>query len=231
MQVLFETAWLAPGQIQSVDQISLEGEQLVDEAAFFRAATVAFFPRGNQRLEFSFTTHWVFASTLQAEIFYLTHIGSLPMTAADSGPLQCICGAENPATAQTVYAASAVLKKVQMLRQIGVSVDVRYTLDIPGFTSQQPANIPSYPNPNELVQVFRRGQIPLSIGQVLVAVVLSSPLPGQPGADPDVWITGPTGGYAIEPVCYHDSVTVNGFTAAFPAIPAQGYYLNYIVYM
>ena len=100
MQILYETTYLAPGQIQSADKIELDGEQIIDEADFFRAATKTFFPRGNLGIEFSFTVHYVFPTSVAAEVFVLTLPGMVPMTNADNGVLQCLCGAETPATSQ-----------------------------------------------------------------------------------------------------------------------------------
>lgn len=231
MQVLFETAWLAPGQIQSAADVTIDGEQVIDDADFFRAATRTFFPRGNEFLEFAFTTHWSFQTTTAAEVFVLTHIGQLPMTNADVGPLQCICGAES-SSPQTVYAPAAVLRHAAV-RYTGTSVDVRYTLLIPAFTTSVPPNIPAYPNPNELVQVFRRGKQLLTPGQTSVAVLFSSPLPGNPGADPECYVTASSGSPTMDAWCQTDTVTTLGFTAILgAAVPNTGtYYLNYTCFM
>ena len=232
MQILFETAWLAPGQFQAASQLRLNGEQLVDEAEFFRAAQKTFFPRGNVSVEFSFVVHWSFPSIVAAEVFFLTFLNQLPMTNADAGPLQCVCGADTPATAQTVYMQNCVLEKVRMVEIVGTSIDVEYTIVGSGFSSSVPSNVPSYPNQNEVVQVFRRGQIALTPGATSQAVTFSSSLPGMPGADPYCWISGPTGSTMFDCWCMHDSVTTAGFTAGFgAAVPGSGYYLNFAVFM
>lgn len=232
MQILFETTYLAPGQIQSADRIELDGEQIVDDASFFRAATKTFFPRGNLSIDFSFTVHYIYPTPVAAEVGVLTLPGMLPMTNADNGVLQCLCGAETPATSQIIYMSGAVLKKVA-IRQIGVSVDVRYTFVGPGFTSSVPGSgLPTFPNPNEITQVFRRGKVAITMGATSVAVVFSSQLPGLPGADPYCWISGPTGASEFECWTLSDTVTTLGFTATLGAAAPDGnHFLNYAVFM
>lgn len=232
MQILFQTSYLASGQIQSADQITLDGEQLVDEAEFFRAVTKTFFPRGNLSIDFAFTVHYSFTTAVAAEVFLLTLPGQLPMTNTDNGVLQCLCGAETPATSQIVYMAGAVLRRVQF-KQIGTSIDVRYFFLGPGFTSSVPSQgLPTFPNANEVTPVFRRGQIQIPNGNTSVAVVYSSQLPGLPGADPECWVTGPTGSFIIEAMCLHDTSTTLGFTAQLGAAAPNGsYWLNYRVDM
>jgi hypothetical protein len=233
MLILFETTYLATGQIQSPDDISLNGEQIVDEAEFFRAAAMTFFPRGNVKVEFDFTVHYSFASTVLAEVFLLTLPSQVPMTNADNGVLQCVCGEATPATSQTVYMSGAVLRSARVVRQVGTSIDVRYSFVGPGFTSSVPGSgLPTYPNPNEIVQVYRRGKIAIPNGATSVAVVFSSQLPGLPGADPYCWISGPSGSAFFECWTDTDTVTTLGFTAALGAAAPNGnYFLNYAVFM
>jgi hypothetical protein len=232
MQILYETTYLAPGQAQSAADIVLNGSQIVDEADFFRAATKTYFPRGNLGIEFAFSVWYVFPTSVAAEIFLLTIPGMLPMTNTDNGVLQCNCGAETPATSQIAYMAGAVLKDVQ-IKQVGVSVMIRYSFVGPGFSSSVPqSGLPTFPNPNEINQVFRRGKIAITLGATTVAVVFSSQLPGLPGADPYCWVSGPTGAEMFTCETLTDTVTTLGFTAALgEAAPAGGYYLNYAVFM
>ena len=233
MQILFETTYLAPGQAQSADQIALDGEQIVDEADFFRAATRTFFPRGNISVSFEFTVHYVFNTLGAAEVFLLTLPGQVPMTSADNGVLQCICAPEIPSQTATCYMSGAVLRKCSIVKAVGVSISVRYSFVGPGFTSSVPGTgLPTYPNPNEITQVFRRGKIALLPGATSQAVTYTSALPGAPGADPYCWISGPTGGAMFDCWTADDTVTTAGFTAQFAAaVPGSGYYLNYAVFM
>lgn len=233
MQVLYETTYLAPGQFQSADAIALNGSQLVDKAEFFRAATKTFFPRGNVSVDFQFTVHYSFATTVAAEVFLLTLSGQVPMTSADNGVLQCLCGAENPATSQICYMSGAVLKSFTITKVVGTSIDVRYSFEGPGFTTTTPSSgLPTFPNSNEITPVMRRGRVAISPGATTVAVTYSSQLPGNPGADPDCWVSGPTGSPMFEAWTLTDTSTTSGFTAALGvACPGSGYYLNYVTYL
>lgn len=233
MQVLYETTYLAPGQFQSAADIALNGEQIVDEAEFFRAATMTFFPRGNVRVEFDFTVHYIFATAVACEVFLLTLPSQVPMTNADNGVLQCLCGAETPSTSQIVYMPGAVLRSARVVKQTGVSLDVRYSFVGPGFTSSVPSTgLPTFPNSNEITQVFRRGKVAITNGATTVAVVFSSQLPGLPGADPYCWVSGPTGAEMFSCETLSDTVTTLGFTAQLgEAAPSGNYFLNYAVFM
>lgn len=232
MQILFETTYLAPGQAQSASGIALNGRQIVDEAAFFRAATKTFYPRGNLSVKFEFTVWYVYATSVLAEVALLTLPGQLPMTNADNGVLQCLCGAETPATSQICYMAGAVLEDVS-LQQIGVSIGVRYSFVGPGFSTSTPqTGLPTFPNPNEITQVFRRAKIAITPGATTVAAVFSSALPGLPGVDPECYVSAPTGSSVFEAWALTDTVTTLGFTAQLAAAcPGSGYFLNYVVFM
>jgi hypothetical protein len=233
MQVLLDTAYLAPGQAQSAADIVLNGQQVVDEAEFFRAASVTFYPRGNQRTTFEFSVNYVYATAVLAEVALLTFPSQVPMTALATGMLQCLCGAETPATSQICYMPGSVLERIAVT-QIGVSLKVRYFIVGPGFTTSTPGQgLPTFPNPNEIVQVFRRGKILITPGATTVAVVFSSALPGTPGCDPECYVSATTGLAGFEAWALTDTVTTAGFTAQLAAAcPVSGtYYLNYVVFM
>src|ERR1700685_1452532 len=124
MQVLLDTAYLAPGQAQSASDIVLNGQQVVDEAEFFRAATVTFYPRGNQRTTFEVSVSYVYSTAVLAEVSLLTFPSQVPMNSGATGMLQCLCGAETPATSQICYMPGSVLERISA-KQIGVSITVR----------------------------------------------------------------------------------------------------------
>lgn len=225
MIVLFETTWLAPGQAQSACNVRVNGRQIVDDAAFFRAATQTYFPRGNLQLEFSFETNWIFNTTALSEAFVMQHLSQLPMTNQDNGVLQVTCGEET--TPSTIYSSSAVLASAEIVEYIGLSVKVRYTLLCQPFTSSVPANIPAYPNPNELVLVYRRGSILIPALSTTLAILFSSPFNTTPGSVL-VGVSGPTGSSVFDAWAEQDTINVNGFTAVFNvAAPDSLHYLNY----
>ena len=183
-------------------------------------------------VEFDFTVWYVYATTVAAEVALLTFPGAVPMTNADNGVLQCNCGAENPATSVICYMSGAVLRKIG-LKQVGVSIGVRYSFVGPGFTTNAPVTgLPTFPNPNEITQVFRRGKIAITPGATTVAVTFSSALPGSPGCDPECYVTAPTGSSGFDAWALTDTVTTAGFTAQLAAAcPGSGYFLNYVVFM
>jgi hypothetical protein len=231
MQILFETTYLAPGQAQSAADITLNGEQVVDEAEFFRAASITLFPRGNQRTDFDFSVSYVYPTSVSAEMALLLFPSNVPMTSADNGVLQCLCGAETPATSQICYMSGAVLRKISV-RQVGVSLIVRYSFTGPGFTSQVPSQgLPTFPNANEINQVLRRGNPSISLGATSMAVAFSSQMPGIPGSIV-VSVSGPTGSGIMFAQLDSDSITTNGFNVAFNvAAPDANHVLNYIAQM
>ncbi len=224
MTIVFETTWLAPGGTMAASNVRVNGRQLVDDAAFFRAAAMAFYPRGNLAVEFAFTTNWLFNTPLAAEVFLLTLPTMVPMGNSDNGVVQCICGF-SPAT-QIVYMPDAVLESVRVVRQVGLSVEVEYVLKGPGFQTDIPPNVPGYPNPDELTLVYRRAIVPVPSGVGSLAIAFSSPFSTVPVVVPVM--AGVSGSNAIFLRLVSDSVTINGFTVEFSAVtPDASYTVDY----
>lgn len=137
MNVTFGTTVLAPGGTQGADNVRVDGQQIIQEAQFFRGNSAAFYPRGNLATTFQFTTHWIFNTTSAAEIFVLTHTANLPMTNSDRSTVTCQCGAGSATT--PVYMANAVLESARIMRYEGISVDVEYTIKGANFQTTAPA--------------------------------------------------------------------------------------------
>jgi len=225
MQVLYETTWLAPGQIQSADKVRVNGKAIIDEALFFRAASATYFPRGDITVDFEFTTHWVFNTTALAENFVMTHISFLPMTASDNGVLQVICGAET--TPVTVYSSSAVLESAEILDYVGLSVDVRYKLRCQPFTTTIPPNIPNYQFPNVSSYVLQRGLASIGANATQLAILFTSPFSSVPIVVASM--DQVTGSQAIFCRILQDTITVNGFTVQFSApLPDGSSFISWI---
>jgi hypothetical protein len=225
MKVLFETTWLAPGDYQSAAQVRVNGKQIVDEAFFFRAASATPIPRGNLTVEFSFVTHWNFDTTTLAENFVMTHSSFLPMTNADNGPLQVMCGAES--SPLTVYSQTAVLESAEVVSYIGRSVDVRYTLRCSPFTTSIPPNIPNYQFPDVVSYVLQRGVASIGAGATQLAISFTSPF----GSKPIVVATMSqmTGSRGIDMRILQDTITVSGFTVEFSApLPDSSSQVNWM---
>lgn len=224
MNVIFSTSWLAPGGTQAARNVRVNGKQLVDDADFFRAATMSFYPRGNQSVELRFVTSWQLASLRAAEVFVMTHARNLPMSVNDLGVVQCICGL--PPDTQTVYANNAVLESANIVGYRGLSVDVEYVIRAPFFQTDVPPDIPSYPNPNELVLVYRRATVPIPAGVTSLAVAFSSPFGTAPVVVPSM--CGVSGSTAIFARLLSDTVGINGFTVEFSGVtPDNTYTLTY----
>ena len=213
MNVIFETSVLAPGGAQAAANVRVNGKQIIDIADFFRAVAANFFPRGNLSVEFSFTTHWVFNSTTQAEVFVLTHPTYLPMTNADNGVLQIVCGAES--SPQTIYSPSAVLESAEIVGYVGRSVDVRYTLRCLPFQSTVPPNVPAYPSGNQVTLVFQRGLNSIPALATQLAISFTTPFASTPFVVASM--AQVTGSAAIFMRILQDTITVNGFTVEFSA--------------
>ena len=126
MNVTFGTTVLAPGGAQAASNVRVDGQQVVQEAMFFRGNSAAFYPRGNLATTLQFVTHWIFNTANLAEQLVLLHTGTLPMTNSDRSTVTCTCGAGGETV--PIYMLNAVLESAKILRYDGVSVDVEYTI-------------------------------------------------------------------------------------------------------
>lgn len=225
MNIVFETTWLAPGGAMAASDVRVNGAQLIDDAAFFRASTMAFYPRGDRSVTLTFTTKWIFNTTTAAEVFALMLPTMSPLTVNDLGVLQCICGSD-PNT-QTVYMDNAVLESVSVVRQIGLSLEVAYVVKGPGFQTAVPPDVPGYPNPNEVAPVLRRDSVAIAAAATSVVVTFSSPFQTTPIVV--ATCTGVSGSVGIFARVLSDSVSTTGFTAELSyTTPDTSYKLNYI---
>lgn len=224
MNVVFETTWLAPGGPMAAGKVRVNGQQLIDEVAFFLAASSTFIPRGNLAVEFAFQTKWQFNTPMDAEVFSLMLPTMVPMGNNDNGIVQCQCGfAPNY---QVVYMANAVLLSVKIVEIIGLSVTVEYVIRGPGFQTDVPPNVPGYPNPDEVNIVFRRSQVPVPANAVSLTVPFSSPFNTAPVVV--AVMCGVSGSQAIFLRLLSDSVTTSQFTVEFSApTPDSSYFVNY----
>jgi hypothetical protein len=136
MIVQFGSTYLAPGDTQAADMVRVDGRQIVQEAQFFRGTAAQFYPRGNLSVTLQFVTHWIFNTTREAEVFVLTHLTDLPMDTADRLTTTCTCGAGSET--QPIYLANSVLEAARILRYVGKSVDVEYTIRGPYFQTLTP---------------------------------------------------------------------------------------------
>ena len=212
MKVVFASTWLAAGGINGTLGAQWNGRQVNDEADFFRAAAVTYFPRGNRSTTFSFSAFQSFDTEGEAMKFAATHMNDLPEQAS----LQVVSD-------DGVYAVileDAVITSFQPGRVVGCSLEVSYSFAGGVFAVQSQPPVP----PSFNVQT---GKIALNTNDESRAI--SFPLPfSQLPTLVDCWIVPFTGSSVkfIQAAPLSDSITINGFTAAigFP-IPEPGYFL------
>jgi hypothetical protein len=202
--------------------VSLNGQNIIDDAQFFRAAVPSFFERGGNGVTLQFSVERLFSSLKSAEVFLLTHFGALPR----SGLITCLCGESGDT--QAVYLRNAVLEAVALPGYQGRSVGVQYTIKGSQFESDIPPDeIPGDPDPGEEDLVTRRSRVAIGSAQSSVVVLFSSALASIPTVVPT--ISRPAGSPAIEAFLREDSITVNGFTVDLSAAtPDATYVLHYI---
>lgn len=224
MRITIESTLLADGTLLAPHSgLAVNGQQLVDDAQFFRAANATYFARGNAGVLLQFGVNRLFSSVRRAEAFALTHFDGLPK----SGLVACECGEEGDT--ETAYLRDAVLESAAITGYRGCSVQVQYTIRGSRFESDVPEEeIPGEPDDAEgEFIVLRRGKVNIANGAKTVDVVFSAPLSVVPIVSPTV--SRPAGGDAIWATVDEDSVTVNGFTASLSgAAPDGNYKLHYI---
>lgn len=202
--------------------LTVNGQQIVDEAQFFRAAAPVFYARGTLGVVLQFTVHRIFATLAAAEAFALMHFNATPL----EGLVTCVCG-ETGAT-QTVYLNDAVVEAVQLPSSRGLVVAVQYTIKGGAFTSDvPPEDIPGDPDNGEEFVVLRRGKVAIGAGVSSVVVTFSAPLAVVTSVQ--CTISRPAGSPAIDAFVREDSITVNGFTVDLSAeTPDTTYRLHYL---
>ncbi len=101
--------------------IQLNGQQVVDEVALFRAVEGSFYGRKGQTTELKFRVTAQFASLRLAQEFVFTHQGDL----SENGDLAIKCGPTGDTSTATL--ADAAYASVSIVQVIGLSVVVEYT--------------------------------------------------------------------------------------------------------
>jgi hypothetical protein len=201
--------------------LTINGESIVDEVAFFRAATVSFFERGGESINLQFRVARNFASARLAEKFALMHRGNVPR----QGIVTCVVGTSGDT--ESLYLEGAIVQPA-IGSVIGTSVAVQYTIKGGAFTTDVPDDLPDEPDTEDDFVVRRRGSIQLTAADVGKAVTFSSPLEGAPTIV-WAWITRSEGGRDIRAIPNKPSYAAEGFECDFTgAIPDNTYYLEYI---
>lgn len=203
--------------------LAVNGQQILDDADFFRAAAPTFFVRGTEGVTLQFSVTRLFSSVRAAEAFILLHFNSTPL----EGLLTCTCG--DAGDTQTVYLRDAKVQTVQLPGYRGTSVGVQYTIRGAEFTSDvPPEEIPGEPDDGEgEFIVLRRGKIAIDAAAESVDVVFSSPLSSVPVVTATV--SRPAGSPKVGCTLDEDSVTITGFSVELDAPTPDGTFkLHYI---
>lgn len=203
--------------------LTLNGQQIVDDAEFFRAAAPVLFDRGSAGVVLQFAVERSFTTLAQAEAFLLQHPTAVPR----AGLVTCECG--DAGGTETLYLPDAILETVAITGHRGVSVAVQYTIRGAGFASDvPPEEIPGEPDDGEgEFIVLRRGRVSIDAAATTVDIVFSAPLSSVPTVT--CTVSRPAGGDNIWAHVEEDTLTVNGFTAELSGAPPDGTYkLNYI---
>jgi hypothetical protein len=215
MKFKWDTLWLTDNSTHARD-VTFNGRQIVQEAAFLRASLGSVFARKNRMVQIGFSAQPRFGTVKTAEEFLLNHYNTL----ADAGTLTARIGLESE-TPYEVLLQNAVLEDVSAPRYIGASVEIRYQFRAPavsGIVYAPPANedmrtgTVSIPQDAESLVVAGLGlpAIPLR-----VLATVSRPLVGI---------------HVIVPTVDYSTITAAGFTVYFSSQPENpDYKLNYLL--
>lgn len=197
MKFRFDSTWLATdGYLAS--EVRIAGRQIVEEAQFLRAASAAFYARGNRSVSVTFTVARVFDSMLEAESFCLSHHDALP----NQADLLVRIGLDSEST-QDATLGDAVLEEVSF-RQIGVSILVSYA-----FRASEITGIVATPT----ADVFESGSY--AIGNGASSVTLTGLALGAVPTQVLVTVRKPAGGFNLLGTVDGSTITADGFSVYF----------------
>jgi hypothetical protein len=218
MEITFGATPLARRASYGASGFALNGQQVNEEAGFFRAAAESYFARGNRSTDFSFDVVRSFNTSVECEVFILTHLSDLSIQA----DLLCSCSGVGDASAQDCVLSDAVLEAVQFRDNRGLSVIVQYKFRGGLFVNE---DVPDPPDGEDKVKA---ATVSLAADDESKAVAFTIPFGSTPSGL-SATILSPSGGYVISAVIDQSTVTASGFTARFgAAIPASGYFLSWI---
>jgi hypothetical protein len=212
---------LAAGGFESAAGVSINSREILDEAFFFRGPGPTFFNRGTEGVVLQFSVTRQFNTPRDAEVFCLTHPGSVPKT----GLVQVTAG--DTGYQQIVYLQNAAVESIEIASYVGISVVVRYSIRGASFTTDIPPDVPGTVGGSETVIVMRRGKVAIASGARTVTVTFSAPLSNTPQSV-TCSISRPAGGAKISADVNEDSITTAGFTAELTGpTPDANYKLHY----
>lgn len=218
MDITFGATQLATKGVNGAYALSLNGQQINDEGAFFRAASVVPIARGNRSTDFSFNVTRTFNTVVDCEVFILTHFADISQQA----DLLCACNGVGDAATQDCVLSDAVLSSLRFSENRGLSVVVQYSFKGGLFVNED------VPDPPDGEDTLKAGTESLSLTDESKAVTFSIPFGSTPTAVMAI-IHAPSGGFVIAVDVDRSTVSASGFTSRFgAAIPATGYFLSWI---
>lgn len=123
MVITYGSTVLVSGGLEGVNDFRINGEQVSEEAMYFRASAGVYFSRGNKITEVDFGARWSFNTRGLAEKFILTHWASL----ATRDNLDITCGDGETTGQYDLRLANAVLRNVSLVEWRGTLVRMRYS--------------------------------------------------------------------------------------------------------
>ena len=227
MRILIDNILLAdaePAAGLTLSSVSLNGERIVDETTFFRAAARTYFDRGGQGVQLSLGVTREFPSLRLAQRFVLTHHNTVP----GQGLIECIVGAG--ADVESIYLEDAILQP-QIVSLEGVAVGINYTIRGGRFSTDTPAEPLPSADPEEEEVSYRRGAPSIASAAEQVDVTFSSPL-ASPPTTVTPHVSHVTGDEAIDCELLQDTITEEGFSVKLTApTPNGNYKLHYSAFL
>ncbi len=218
MDITFGATLLASKATNPVYAVALNGQQINDEAQFFRAATITPIARGNRSTEISFSVTRTFNTVVDCEVFILTHLNALSQQA----DLLCQCTGVGDAAEQDCTLSGSVLTSIRFSENRGLTVVVQYTFKGGLFVNED------VPPPPDGEDTLKAGTSDLSTSDESVTIVFAIAFGAAPsGITATLLVPGAGEGFSV----WIDQSTVSaiGFTARFAApVPDIGYKLSWI---
>lgn len=215
MKVNFANHVLVAAGIEGVKGLSVNGEQQIEEADFFRAAAAVFYGRGNEKSEISFSVARDHGSVKLADLYALTRRKNLPR----EGDLVITCGF--PGDEQVIFFPNAVLgpSNIRLIGQTSITAYV--------FMAGLP-DTDTIPDEGEVdPDVTRRSTVAIANAATSGSVAFLNAMSGAPTVTCSV--VCPSGGDAIFATIVDGSVTATGFNYVLSGpTPSADYKLAYI---
>jgi hypothetical protein len=207
---------LATGLISG--SLTVNGQQVNDEAQFIRALASTFFPRGNRSATISFVASVSHATQRIAERKLLTYFWDLPQ----QEDLRFWCG---PMGDQEIVSfLDAVIDSAACGPVRGITGAFRYSFKVSSPVTEYPP--PELTEPTS--DMLKRGTTTIAAAADHIDVAFSPPFSAPPAAVV-ASIQRPAAGDQLWAIVRDATVTANGFTADLSApAPASGYKLSWI---